>query len=115
MMKRSIAAVAAVLSTVLATATPALAKPPPDPSMPIPQTGYCPGGRGLKNLQVATIYCDGVPYPDGSHWRYVHFAVLPDMPGMNEELRSMYGLHCVIGDELVRSSLAPPGGCDGAV
>lgn len=115
MMKRVITVVAAVLSAVLASATPALAKPPPDPHMPIPQTGHCPGGRGMKPLQFAVIYCDGVPYADGSHWRYNQFAVIPDVAGMNDELRSMYGLQCVIADEVARSSLAPPGGCDGAV
>lgn len=114
-MKRPIAAVTAALATALTVAAPAMARPEPDPHMPNVQTGYCPAGRGMKPLQVAAIYCDGVPYQDGSRWRYVQFAVMPDMPGLNEELRSMYGLHCVIGDELVRSSLAPPGGCDGAV
>lgn len=100
---------------MLIAPVPALAKPPPDPHMPNIQTGYCAGGRGLKGLQVSAIYCDGVPYADGSHWRYVFFSTLTDMSGMNPELRSWYGLHCVIGDELVPSALAPPGSCDGAV
>ncbi len=114
-MRRSIAAVAAALSTVFAAAAPAMARPEPDPHMPNVQTGYCPGGRGMKGLQVSAIYCDGVPYPDGSHWRYVQFSTGPEMPGLNPELRSMYGLHCVVADELVPSSLAPPGGCNGGV
>ncbi|HET9874314.1 MAG TPA: hypothetical protein VFQ37_00910 [Mycobacterium sp.] len=129
-MNRRIAAAAAALTTLLVTATPALAKPPPpkpppDPHMPNVQTGYCPGGRGLKGrdaefplrrgLEVSAIYCDGVPYADGSHWRYVQFSTIPDLQGMDEELRSFYGLHCVIAPELLASSFAPPGGCDGAV
>lgn len=112
-MKRSIAAVAAALSTVFAVAAPALADANPDQHMPNPQTGYCPGGRGIK--PVHAIYCNGIPYADGSYWRYVMFAVSIYMPGMDPQQRASYGLHCVTSDELVNSSLAPPGGCDSAV
>lgn len=114
-MMRSTAAVAVALSSLLAAAAPAMARPEPDPHMPNVQTGYCPAGRGMQPLQVAAIYCDGVPYADGSRWRYVQFPVPPDMPNLNVDLRSMYGLHCVVGDAVTQSSLAPPGGCNGAV
>jgi hypothetical protein len=119
-MKRSIALIAAALSTVPAVAAPALADADPDSHMPSVQTGYCPGGSGMKPIQALAgynanaYYCDGVPYTDGSHWRYIQFPV-PFSMIVNPEQVSFYGLHCVIGDELVRSSLAPPGGCDGAV
>jgi hypothetical protein len=116
-MKRSIAAVTAASSTVLAIAAPALANADPDPHMPSVQTGYCPGGKGMKPIQAPynanAYYCDGVPYADGSHWRYIQFPIPTSMIS-NPEQVSFYGLHCVIGDELVRSSLAPPGGCGGA-
>ncbi|MGH3556794.1 MAG: hypothetical protein ACRESG_08985 [Gammaproteobacteria bacterium] len=117
-MKRSIAAIAAALSTVPAVAVPALADADPDPHMPGVQTGYCPGGSGMKPIQAPynanAYYCDGVPYADGSYWRYIYFPIPASMI-FNPEQVSSYGLHCVMSDELVRSSLAPPGGCDGAV
>ncbi|WP_157011416.1 hypothetical protein [Mycobacterium celatum] len=89
-----------------------------DPHMPDVKIGYCPGGNGTKPIaapySAAAYYCDGVPYADGSHWRYVQFPV-PTSMIFNPEQVSFYGLHCVTGDELVSSSMAPPGGCDGAV
>jgi hypothetical protein len=121
-MKRLIAAVAVGLSTVAAVAAPALASADPDPHMPNVKIGYCPGGTGSKPLQIVpgaeyaavAYYCDGVPYADGSHWRYIQFPI-PFSMISNPEQVSSYGLHCVIDDELANSSLAPPGGCDGAV
>jgi hypothetical protein len=120
-MKRSIAALAA-LSTVSTVGAPTVANADPDIHMPVVQTGYCPGGRGSMPLQVVpgaeyganAIYCDGVSYADGSHWRYIIFPIPRSMVGNQEQVTSE-GLHCVINDELVNSSLAPSGGCEGAV
>jgi hypothetical protein len=111
-MKRPIAAVALALSAMLATGAPALADRF-EPHMPDFLYGYCPGGRGIQPDNAIT--CDGVPYADGSHWRYTWFAVPAHIPQFPAEARPFYGLHCVIADELVPSSFAPPGGCDGAV
>jgi hypothetical protein len=37
----------------------------PDPHMPDPFNGYCPGGGGGNAFEG---YCDGLHYPDGSYW-----------------------------------------------
>jgi hypothetical protein len=121
-MKRSNVVVAAALSIVPAVAAPAVADADPDPHMPDVKTGYCLGGTGSKPIQLIPgagyvavgYYCDGVPYADGSYWRYVHFPVPPSMLA-DPQQNSSYGLHCVTSDELLQSSLAPPGACDGAV
>lgn len=116
-MRRAIAAVVAAMWTVPAIAGP-LANADSDPHMPDVKIGYCPGGNGTKPIaapySATAYYCDGVPYADGSHWRYVQFPV-PTSMIFNPEQVSFYGLHCVTGDELVSSSMAPPGACDGAV
>lgn len=121
MIKRSIAVVAAAFS-IVPVAAPTLATADPDPHMPDVKIGYCPGGKGSKPIQLMPgasygavgYYCDGVPYADGSYWRYVHFPVPASMLA-DPQQNSSYGLHCVISDELLQASLAPPGGCDGAV
>jgi hypothetical protein len=120
-MKRLIAAVVAVW-WMSATVAPAVAWADPDPHMPNVKTGYCPGGTGSKPLTIVpgaeyfsfAYYCDGVPYADGTHWRYVQFTI-PFSMIMDPQQNASYGLHCVINDELANSSLAPPGGCEGAV
>ncbi|MGH3960901.1 hypothetical protein [Mycobacterium sp.] len=121
-MKRSTAVIAATLSTVSVVAAPAVADANPDAHMPDVKTGYCPGGSGSEPINIIPgagyaalgYYCDGVPYADGSHWRYVQFPIPYSMMGDPQQVAS-YGLHCVTSDELVQASLAPPGGCDGAV
>lgn len=121
-MKRSIAAVAATLSTVLAFAAPTPAGADPDAHMPDVKTGYCPGGNGSQPLSIipgaaygaVAYYCTGVPYADGSFWRYVYFPIPWSMIG-DPQQNASYGLHCVTAIEMTNSSLAPPGGCNGAV
>jgi hypothetical protein len=121
-MKRFIAAVAAASSTVFPVAAAAPAGADPDPHMPNVKLGYCPGGTGSRPLSVVpgaeynalAYYCDGTPYPDGTHWRYFQFPI-PFSMIWNQEQIASYGLHCAIDDELVNSSLAGPGGCAGAV
>ncbi|MGA7054467.1 MAG: hypothetical protein WBZ37_25000 [Mycobacterium sp.] len=121
-MKRSIAVIAAVLSIVPAVAAPTLADADPDPHMPDVRIGYCPGGKGSKPIQLMPggsygavgYYCDGVPYEDGSYWRYVNFPVPASMLS-DPQQNASYGLHCVTSDELAQAALAPPGGCGGAV
>lgn len=124
-MKRLIAAVAVGLSSVAAVAAvamSALASADPDPHMPDMRLGYCPGGTGTRPLSVVPgaeynalgYYCDGDPYADGTHWRYYEFPIPFSMIWNSEQVAS-YGLHCVINDEMANASLAPPGGCNGAV
>ncbi|GAB5014604.1 hypothetical protein [Mycobacterium avium] len=121
-MNRSIALVAAALSIVPAIVAPAPATADPDPHMPDVRIGYCPGGRGSKPIQLMPgasygavgYYCNGVPYADGSFWRYVNFPVPASMLA-DPQQNASYGLHCVTSDEFVQASMAPPGGCDGAV
>ncbi|MGH3969780.1 MAG: hypothetical protein ACRDTV_17090 [Mycobacterium sp.] len=121
-MKRSIAAIAAALSIVPAVAAPVLAGADPDPHMPNVRTGYCPGGSGSQPINIIPgagyaalgYYCKGVPYADGTYWRYVQFPIPYSMIG-DPQQNASYGLHCVVADEFANSSMAPPGGCDGAV
>ncbi len=60
--------------TVALIATAMLAAPAghadPDPHKPDVGANYCPGG-GTVGTQSPEIYCDGVPYPDGSYWHAI--------------------------------------------
>jgi hypothetical protein len=79
--------------------------PPPDPHMPDYRTRYCPGGSGVGLAQL--LWCDGVPYPDGSYWHQLH--------SFDRDFAFPTHLFCVTGAQGVRPPPAPPGGCLGAV
>lgn len=104
-----VACSAAFLVTGVAHADPA-----PDPHIPNPLVGYCPGG-GAGN--VFEGYCDGVKYPDGSYWHRINYGTLAfpfTMPGQTEPMQ--LGLSCVVDpDNGPIPQPAPPGGCGGAV
>ncbi len=86
----------------------------PDPHMPDPLNGYCPGG-GAGN--VFEGYCDGIKYPDGSYWHRLNYGATSFpwlMPGDTKP--TQLGLSCVIDpDGGPIPQPAPPGGCGGAV
>lgn len=105
----AIAIVVAVVFAPLAHADPA-----PDPHMPNPLTGYCPGG-GMGNLFEG--YCDGVKYPDGSYWHRIQYGDAT-LPWFNQTggQPTQLGLSCVVDpDNSPIPQPAPPGGCGGAV
>ncbi|MDD4868261.1 MAG: hypothetical protein PHQ28_14445 [Mycobacterium sp.] len=56
----------AALAACAAVALAAAARAAPDPHMPDPLRGYCPGG-GAGNVLMGG-WCDGEHYPDGSYW-----------------------------------------------
>ncbi|MGB6208802.1 MAG: hypothetical protein WBF82_17815 [Mycobacterium sp.] len=61
--------VAAIAAFAAFTPVPVThADPDPDPHIPDITANYWPGG--MKWL-VATTYCDGMPYADGSYWHIV--------------------------------------------
>lgn len=86
----------------------------PDPHIPDPFNGYCPGG-GAGNAFEG--YCDGVKYPDGSYWHKLAFGVgtaVPwMMPGQSAPVNPW--LQCVIDPDGGIPQPAPRGGCGGAV
>lgn len=83
----------------------------PDPHIPNPQIGYCPGGGHSGYLG----YCDGIKYPDGSYWHYIQYEVVGDPASHDEpEGLSIPEMRCVVENGLVPDP-APPGGCGGAV
>jgi hypothetical protein len=92
----------------------AVAHADPDPHMPDPLNGYCPGG-GAGN--VFEGYCDGVKYPDGSYWHKLSYGATSFpwlMPGQTKP--TQLGLSCVVDpDGGPIPQPAPPGGCGGAV
>jgi hypothetical protein len=100
---------------VMALSVPPLAHAdPPDPHIPNPLTGYCPGG-GAGN--VFEGYCDGEHYPDGSYWHQLMAGGLGFpwlMPGATQPTN--FGLSCVVDpDNGPVPQPAPPGRCGGAV
>lgn len=102
------------IAAAIAFAPLAHADPAPDPHMPNPLTGYCPGG-GLGNLFEG--YCDGVKYPDGSYWHRIQYGDAT-LPWFNQTggQPTQLGLSCVVDpDNSPIPQPAPPGGCGGAV
>ena len=59
------------VTTMALIATAMLAAPAghadPDPFKPDLGANYCPGGGG----PAPELFCDGVPYPDGTYWHAV--------------------------------------------
>lgn len=94
---------------VVALLTASVAHADPDPHMPNMAAGYCPGGGG--GFTVYAGWCDGTPYPDGTHWHAVAYG-LP-MIGHPQGALAPAAPVCVIGDGPM-PPLAPAGGCDGA-
>jgi hypothetical protein len=97
----TLAAVAAVGVAPLASADP----PGQNPHMPNVTIGYCPGGQGGF---LATKWCDGQPYADGSYWHQLI------MTG-SSITGPVFQLNCVVNDGSPIPPAAPPGGCGGAV
>jgi hypothetical protein len=95
------ATVAAVGVAPLASADP----PGQTPHMPNVTIGYCPGGQGGF---LATKWCDGQPYADGSYWHQLI------MTG-SSLTGPVFQLNCVVNDGSPIPPAAPPGGCGGAV
>ncbi len=52
-----------------------LAHADPDPHVPNPWIGWCPGSGQLNLVTIG--YCDGVPYPDGTYWHHSPIKVDP--------------------------------------
>ncbi|MFY2860195.1 hypothetical protein ACOJVU_10470 [Mycobacterium sp. THU-M104] len=109
-----LATLAVAAGTASTFASPAHAAP--DPHMPDPLRGYCPGG-GVGNVLMGG-YCDGEHYPDGSYWHKLMAGgaySLPIMlPGQSEP--ADLGMSCVVDpDNGPVPQPAPPGGCGGAV
>lgn len=81
--------------------------PGQDPQMPNVTIGWCPGGQGGF---LATKFCDGLPYADGSYWHQLI------MTG-SSFTGPIFRLDCVVfkPESGPIPQPAPPGGCDGAV
>ena len=96
-----------VLLGVAAYVGPAANADPPgqDPHMPNVTIGYCPGGTGGF---LATKWCDGQQYPDGSYWHQLI------MTG-SSFAGPIFRLDCVVFNPDVNPipQPAPPGGCNG--
>lgn len=107
-MRRLLAAAATAVMLLVAPAAHA----DPDPHIPNPQTGYCPGGGKGGYLG----YCDGIKYPDGSYWHYIQHEVVgePPSPFQIGEPEVIPTMRCVVKNGAVLAP-APPGGCGGAV
>ncbi len=105
---------AAALAASAVPGVGAVAHAGPDPHMPDPLNGYCPGG-GAGN--VFEGYCDGLHYPDGSYWHKLNYGATSFpflMPGQTQPMQ--LGLSCVVDpDGGPVPQPAPPGGCGGAV
>lgn len=103
-----IGVIALLAAGALWAAAPAGADP--DPHIPNPVMGYCPGG-GSGTLYMG--YCDGAKYPDGSYWHHVNYG----MPWMGQQPGSPDSplTWCVVDDGSLIPPQAPPGGCGGAV
>jgi hypothetical protein len=67
----------------------------PDPHMPDPFNGNCPGGGGGNAFEG---YCDGLHYPDGSYWHKINYVAATAfpwfMPGQKQPMQ--LGLSCVV-------------------
>ena len=87
--------------------SPAAAADPPgqDPYMPNVTIGWCPGGQGCF---LATKWCDGQKYPDGTYWHQLI------MTG-SSFVGPIFQLDCVVfnPENGPIPQPAPPGGCDG--
>lgn len=60
-----------------------------------PQTELCPGGkRSIGFWGVFKLYCDGLPYADGSHW---HSETAPESAFTPPAQRSWGPVVCVGG------------------
>ncbi|UQX11397.1 hypothetical protein [Candidatus Mycobacterium methanotrophicum] len=72
----------------------ARADTPPDPHIPDPATGYCPGG-GMGNMFEG--YCDGAHYPDGTYWHRLLYGGWT-FPWFSQDggAPTQLGLSCVI-------------------
>lgn len=79
--------------------------PGQDPHMPNVTIGYCPGGQGGF---LATKWCDGAPYADGTYW---HQLVMTG----SSFTGPVFQLDCVVFNPDVNPipQPAPPGGCAG--
>ncbi len=91
------------IATVFALATAHAAPPGQDPHMPNVTIGYCPGGQGGF---LATKWCDGEKYPDGTYWHQLI------MTG-SSLTGPVFQLNCVVMGDGPVPSPAPPGGCAG--
>ena len=103
---------AALAASTLVFATPAHAGP--DPHMPDPFTGNCPGGGGGNAWEG---YCDGLHYPDGSYSHKINYGAATAFPFFvpGQTKPTQVGLSCVIDpDGGPIPQPAPPGGCGGA-
>ncbi len=91
---RFLFAAIAAIAAAIAFAPLAHADPTPDPHIPNPLTGYCPGG-GMGNLFEG--YCDGVKYPDGSYWHRIQYGGY-NLPWFNQTggAPTQLGLSCVV-------------------
>ena len=88
----------------------------PDPHIPNPSTGYCPGGSMGSPIYMG--FCDGIPYPDGTKWHTRQWGI--PLYGNPNGLAGTSGggpsgAECVIDDGSPVPPPAPPGGCGGAV
>ena len=109
-MRRIARVMSAILFTAVFAAGVGHADPQPDPHMPNPQAGYCPGG-GMGSMIYAG-FCGGERYPDGTYWHYIQHGI--PMIGHPAGLLSP-GMQCVLDNGSPVPPPAPPGGCGGAV
>lgn len=99
---RFFAATAVAATAALPFAGAAYADPAQKPNL---TTGDCPGGQGGI---LAVAWCNGEKFPDGSYWHNVA------MTG-GTFATPRFEMNCVIDDAFPGGTLAPPGGCGGAV
>jgi hypothetical protein len=79
--------------------------PGQNPHMPNVTIGYCVGGQGGF---MATKWCDGQPYPDGTYWHQLI------MTG-SSFVGPVFQLNCVVMGDGPIPTPAPSGGCAGGV
>lgn len=92
----------------------------PDPHIPNPQTGYCPGGSMGSPIWFG--YCDGEHYPDGTYWHtfqngipiYGHPNGALGTGGLIGPQDGPSGAVCVLDNDSPVPAAAGPGGCGGA-
>lgn len=113
-MKPAIVAAGVIAAAAIITAPAVHADP--DPHMPNPSTGYCPGGSMGSPIYLG--FCDGEHYPDGTYWHTRQWGI-PLYGNSNGLLGTNgggpAGAECVIDNGSPMPPPAPPGGCGGAV
>ncbi|WP_133164977.1 hypothetical protein [Mycolicibacter virginiensis] len=102
MFSKILATTTFMAATALVFAGVAQADPAQKPNL---TTGDCPGGKGGM---LAVAWCNGEKFPDGSYWHNVA------MTG-GTFATPRFEMNCVIDDAFPSGTLAPPGGCGGAV